>query len=413
MQKLAIVGGGISGLSLAYYLQNDFEISVFEKEKWGGKAYSKKIKDYLFEEGVNGFLSNSPKTLELCEEIGIKPLKANENSKIRYIYDNKLIKIPVKPFDFLFSDIMSFSGKIRILKEFFIKPVCDREESVEQFANRRLGREFTQKMMVPMLAGIYASTPEKTSMNAAFPKLKKIECQYGSLFKGMIKLKRGGQPSGELHSFEWGMSEFIEKLKEKTKANFLKKEIKEIDELKNFDKIVIATESFNAAKILKKYEKLSFLLSKIEYNPVAIVGFDFDNITPVSFGILTTKEKTLGILMDKYIFPHRNGIRLMLGGARFPEIKDLSEEEIIEIAKKDIYKIIKNANPKITWVKLHKKAIANYSMGHQDLVREIMNEAKKFNIYLTGNAYNGVSFNDCIKNSYELAKEIKNEKNFH
>ena len=413
MQKLAIVGGGISGLSLAYYLQNDFEITVFEKDKWGGKAYTQKVGDYLFEEGVNGFLSNSPKTLELCEKIGIKPLKANENSKIRYIYDDKLVKIPVKLVDFLFSNIMTFKGKLRILKEFFIKPVCDREESVAQFANRRLGVEFTKKMMVPMLAGIYASTPEKTSMNAAFPKLKKIECEYGSLFKGMIKLKRGGQPSGELHSFEWGMSEFIDKLKEKTKANFLKKEIKEIDELKDFDKIVIATESFNAAEILKKYEKLSSLLSKIEYNPVAIVGFDFDSITPVSFGILTTKEKTLGILMDKYIFPHRNGIRLMLGGARFSEIKNLSEEAIIEIAKKDIYKIIKNANPKVTWIKMHKNAIANYSMGHQNLVNEIMSEAKKFNIYLTGNAYNGVSFNDCIKNSYELAKEIKNEKISH
>jgi len=411
MQKLAIVGGGISGLSLAYYLQNDFDITVFEKEKWGGKAYTEKVGNYLMEEGVNGFLSNSPKTLELCEEIGIKPIKANENSKIRYIYDDKLIKIPTKPVDFLFSEIISFKGKIRILKEFFIKPVCDKEESVEEFANRRLGEEFTQKMMVPMLAGIYASTPEKTSMNAAFPKLKKIECEYGSLFKGMIKLKRGGQPTGELHSFEYGMSEFIDKLKEKTKANFIKKEIKDIDELKEFNKIVIATQSFEAAKILKKYEKLSSLLSKIEYNPVAIVGFDFDSITPISFGILTTKEKTLGILMDKYIFPNRNGIRLMIGGARFPEIKDMDEEEIIEIAKKDIYKIIKNANPKMTWIKLHKNAIANYSLGHQNLVKEIMNEAKKFNIHLIGNAYNGVSFNDCIKNSFELARELKNEKN--
>jgi len=410
MQKLAIVGGGISGLSLAYYLQDSFEITVFEKEKWGGKAYTAKVGNYLMEEGVNGFLSNSPKTLELCEEIGIKPVKANENSKIRYIYDDKLIKIPVKPVDFLFSDIMSFKGKVRILKEFFIKPVCDREESVEEFATRRFGGEFTQKMMVPMLAGIYASTPEKTSMNAAFPKLKNIECQYGSLFKGMIKLKRGGQPSGELHSFEYGMSEFIEKLKEKTDAKFVKKEIEDIDELKDFDKIVIATESFEAAKILKKYEELSALLSKIEYNPVAIVGFDFDTVTPVGFGILTIKEKTLGVLMDKYIFPNRNGIRLMIGGARFPEIKEMSEEEIIETAKKDVYKILKNANPKITWIKVHKNAIANYSLGHQKLVKKIIDEAKKLNIYLTGNAYNGISFNDCIKNSFKLAKELKNEK---
>jgi oxygen-dependent protoporphyrinogen oxidase len=407
MQKLAIVGGGISGLSLAYYLQNDYDVSVFEKDKWGGKAYTQKVGDYLMEEGVNGFLSNSPKTLELCEEIGIKPIKANENSKIRYIYDNKLIEIPLKPLDFLKSDILSFKGKLRVAMEFFVEPICDKEETVEEFATRRLGKEFTRRMMTPMLAGIYASTPAKTSMNAAFPKLKKIECEYGSLFKGMIKLRRGGQPSGELHSFEYGMSEFIEKLKEKTKANFIKKEIKDIDELKDFDKVVIATEAFVAADILKKYEKLSSLLKKIEYNPVAIVGFDYEKIEPVCFGILTVEDRTLGILMDKYIFPNRNGVRAMVGGARWSEVKDLDEESIIEIAKGDIEKITGAKNPKLTWIKLHKNAIPNYSLGHQKLVSEIFDEAQKVGVYLHGNAYKGVSFNDCIKNSYELAQKLK------
>ncbi len=366
------------------------------------------MENYLFEEGVNGFLSNSPKTMELCKEIGINPVKANENAKKRYIYDDKLIEIPLKPLDFLKSDIMSLSGKLRILKEFFVKPKCV-EESVEEFATRRLGKEFMQKMMVPMLAGIYASTPEITSMNAAFPKLKKIECEYGSLFKGMMKLKRGGQPSGELHSFEYGMSEFINRLKEKTKANFIKKEISDIDELKDFDKIVLATPAYESAKILQKYDKLSNLLSKIDYNPVAIVGFDFETIKPVGFGILTIKEKSLGVLMDKYIFPNRNGVRVMAGGARFPEIKEMDEEEIIELAKKDIEKITGAKNPKITWLKLHKKAIPNYSLGHQNLIKEIFEEAKKAGIILTGNAYKGVSFNDCIKNSYELSQQIKED----
>jgi len=405
--KLAIVGGGISGLSLAYYLQDVFDVTVFEKEKWGGKAYTARVGEYLMEEGVNGFLSNSPKTMELCEEIGIKPIKANDNSKIRYIYDKRLIKIPLKPLDFITSDILSWKGKFDVAMEFFRKPVCDREETVAVFATRRLGAEFKRRMMTPMLAGIYASTPEITSMNAAFPKLKKIECEYGSLFKGMIKLKRGGQPTGELHSFEHGMSEMIEKLKEKTKAQFIQKEIKDIDELKDFDKVVIATPAYNAAEILQKFERLSSLLKEIPYNPVAIVGFDYESISPVCFGILTVEHKTLGILMDKYIFPNRNGIRVMVGGARYSDIKDMREEEIIDIAEKDLYEIIKNANPKIKWIKMHKNAIPNYSLGHQKLVENIMNEAEKANVYLTGNAYKGVSFNDCIKNSFELAERIK------
>ncbi len=409
MKKLAIIGGGISGLSLAYLLQDNFEVSVFEKEKWGGKAYTQRVDDYLFEEGVNGFLSNQPKTLELCESIGITPIKANENSKKRYIYDDKLIEIPTKPIKFLTSPIMSLKGKLRILMEFFVEPICDREESVKDFAIRRLGKEFYEKMMIPMLAGIYASTPEITSMNAAFPKLKKVECEYGSLFKGMIKLKRGGEPSGELHSFNFGMSEMIDALKRATKATFEKKEIKDIEDLNGFDKIVVATESFNAAKILKRYKKLSDLLEKIKFNPVAIVGLDYENIKPVGFGILTIKEKALGILMDKYIFPNRNGIRVMLGGARFPEIKDMNENEIIDLAIREVEKITGAKNPKITWCKLHKKAIANYSLGHQKLVDEIFEESEKEGIYLHGNSYKGISFNDCIKNSYELAQKIIRE----
>lgn len=409
MQKLAIVGGGISGLSLAYYLQNDYEVTVFEREKWGGKAYTQKVKNYLLEEGVNGFLNNSPKTLELCEAIGITPIKANENSKIRYIYDDKLYQIPLKPIDFIKSDILSFFGKLRVAMEFFVEPICDREETVAEFATRRLGKEFNRRMMTPMLAGIYASTPEKTSMNAAFPKLKKIECEYGSLFKGMMKLKKGGQPTGELHSFEWGMSEFIDTLIAKTKANFVEKEIIDIDDLEEFDKVVIATPAYSAADILAKYEKLSRLLKKIEYNPVAIVGFDYDEIKPVCFGILTVEDKSLGILMDKYIFPNRNAIRVMVGGARYPEIKNLSEYEIIEIAKKDVEKITGASKPNFTWIKMHKNAIPNYSLGHIELVDEIMKEAEKVGVYLAGNAYRGVSFNDCIKNSFELAQRLKEE----
>jgi oxygen-dependent protoporphyrinogen oxidase len=404
--KIAIVGGGISGLSLAYYLQNEFDVTVFEKDKWGGKARSVIVDGALFEEGVNGFLNNSLTTLELAKEIGITPIKANENAKKRFIYDDKLISLPSSLIGFIKSDILSLKAKIRILKEFFIKPEC-KEESVAEFATRRLGKEFNDKMMVPMVAGIYASTPNELSMNAAFKKLKDIECKYGSLFKGMIKLKRGGTPTGELHSFKNGMSEFIEKLKSSTKANFIKKEITSLKELKDFDKIILATPAYESAKLVDG--KLKELLQKIKYNPVAVVGFKAD-VEPKGFGVLTLKEKTLGILMDKYVFENRNGIRCMVGGARFREIENLSKDEIIEIVKKDLKKII-NLEPEIIFFKLHKKAIPNYSLAHQELVEEIMKEAKKVGIYLTGNAYNGVSFNESIANSFNLAQEIKGEKN--
>jgi oxygen-dependent protoporphyrinogen oxidase len=99
----------------------------------------------------------------------------------------------------------------------------------------------------------------------------------------------------------------------------------------------------------------------------------------------------------------------MLGGARYPEIRDMSEEEIIEKAKEDVEKITGAKNPKFKWIKVHKNAIPNYSLGHQKLIDEIFKEAEKLGIILHSNAYNGVSFNDCIKNSYNLAEKLRKE----
>jgi len=405
--KIAVVGAGISGLTTAYYLQKfGFKVDVFEKNKIGGKANTIKKEKFLFEEGVNGFLDNSPETLELCEDIGIKTVRANENSKIRYIFDDKLYKLPSGAKDFIFGDILPWSAKIRLFKEFFIKPEPKDDESVADFVTRRLGSFFTERFMRPMTAGIYASTPESLSINAAFPKIANLEKEYGGMFKGMMKKKKGGNPSGELTSFEYGMSEMINKLA--SHLNIIKKEITSLDELSEYDKIILSTPAYNAAQIVeKKYPTLAKELNKIEYTPVAIVGFSGD-IKPISFGILTTHLNTLGILMDKYIFPNRNGIRMMVGGKRFEKIREMNQEEIVEMVTKDVEKIIGKNDLKFEFFKMWNNAIPNYKVGHLGIVKNVMNEANKIdNLYLNSNAYKGVSFNDCIKNSKALAVSLK------
>ena len=408
--KIAIVGAGISGLTTAYYLQKfGYEVDIFEKEKIGGKANTIKKENFLFEEGVNGFLDNVPETLELCKDIEIKTIRANQNSKIRYIFDDKLYRLPSGPKDFIFGDILPWSAKIRMFKEFFIPANPKEDESVANFTTRRLGKFFTERFMRPMTAGIYASTPESLSINAAFPKIANLEKEYGGLFRGMLKKKKGGNPAGELTSFEYGMSEMIEKLA--TNLNIIKKEITSLDELNEYDKIILSTPAYDTAKIVEKqYPILAKYLKEIEYTPVAIVGFSGD-LSPKGFGILTTHLNTLGILMDKYIFPNRNGIRVMVGGKRFEKIRDMSEKEIVEMVNKDIQKIIGKNDLKFEFFKMWHNAIPNYKVGHLGIVKNIMNEVNKIdNLYLNSNAYKGVSFNDCIKNSKNLAIKIESEK---
>ena len=400
--KVAIVGAGISGLTTAYYLQkNGISVDIYEKSHIGGKAHTIKQGEFLFEEGVNGFLDNVPETLELCNELNIPTLRANQNSKIRYIYDDKLYKLPSSAKDFLFGDILPFSAKLRMFKEFFIPANPQEDETVESFTNRRLGEFFTHRFMKPMTAGIYGSTPDKLSINAAFSKIANLEKEYGGLFKGMMKKKKGGNPSGELTSFEYGISQMIDKLAQN--LNIINQEISSLEELKGYDKIILSTPAYEASKIVSsKYPTLANYLNKIEYTPIAIVGFSGD-IEPVSFGILTTNLRTLGILMDKYIFPNRGGIRAMVGGQRYKDILNMTKEEIINSTLKDIEKIVGKNNLKVEFFKLHEKGIPNYNVGHLQNVKNILQEAKKHNIYLNSNAYKGVSFNDCIKNSKELA----------
>jgi len=408
--KIAIVGGGISGLATAYYLQKfGFDVDVFEKNRVGGKAFTFKKDEYLFEEGVNGFLNNSPQTLELCEDLGIQTIQANENSKIRYVFDDKLYKLPASAKDFLLSDILPIKEKLRMFAEIFIPANPQEDESVASFTNRRLGEFFTQRFMKPMTAGIYASTPESLSINAAFPKIANLEKEYGGLFRGMIKKKKGGNPSGELTSFEYGMSEMIEKLA--SNLNIINKEITSLNELDSYDKVILSTPAFDSAKIVQnRYPKLAEYLNQIEYTPIAIIGFSGE-IEPKSFGILTTQLNTLGILMDKYIFPNRNGIRIMVGGKRFEKIREMSPEEIIQMSLEDIEKIIGENDLNVEFFKLWKNGIPNYKVGHLDIVKNIAKEINQIeNLYLNSNAYKGVSFNDCIKNSKELAVSINYQK---
>jgi oxygen-dependent protoporphyrinogen oxidase len=405
-RKVAIVGGGISGLTAGFYLQREFEVTIFEKEKWGGKAFTRKVGEYLFEEGVNGFLNNTPETLQLCEDVGIEPIPANENSKKRFIYDRgRLYQLPNSPLEFLTSPILSWRGKIRVAGEFFVSRNC-KDETIEEFALRRLGKEFTRRFITPMVAGIYGATPAQLSVSNAFPRIKEVECKYGSLIKGMIKLGKGGTPAGELHSFPRGVSQLVEGIISKTSGNFVLKEIESLEELKGFDEVILATPAYATGEILKKYPRISKLLKSIPYNPIGVVGLDYEKIEPEGFGILTADSPTLGVLMDKYIFPARNGVRVMVGGGRFPEIAQKSLEEVIEMGEKGVAEITGATKPKIRWGVLHKNGIPVYGLHHRELVAQIEEEALKIGVHLLGNWKGGVSFNDCIRNGKRLAEKL-------
>ncbi|MCF6173479.1 MAG: protoporphyrinogen oxidase [Campylobacteraceae bacterium] len=438
--KIAIVGGGISGLATAFYIKKEkqeVEITLFEKEEsLGGKMMTHEVEGFLFEEGSNGFLSNKPDTLELVKESGNENLllRSSDDARVRFIYKDALHRLPESVGAFLKTPLLSFFGKLRVAGEIFIPAKKDdSDETLQSFGYRRVGREMTDTFLDPMVAGIFASAPDKISVNSAFPAVVKLEIEHGGLFKGMMKKKKKeAGPGGVLMSFKGGVSSFINSLADcmdieiKTGIsieNLSKDEngyqLKAQGSIKEFDMIILSTPAYESAKILSDIdEKLSKMLSDIEYSPISVVGLGYNQLSHAlqGFGLLTTsssKKDVLGVLWDSSIFLDRapeskKALRVMVGGQRNQDLALKNEEELKNIAIKGVEETmgIKEL-PDISYIKKWERGIPNYRVGHlekMDKLFEKLNEHK--GLYLSSNAYFGVGLNDCVANSKKVAKEI-------
>ncbi len=438
--NIAIIGGGISGLTTAFYIKQfkpEAKITLFEKEDYlGGKMHTVNKNGFLIEEGSNGFLSNKPDTLELVKLSGLENLllRSSDNARKRYIFHKSLEILPESAMAFIKTPLLSIKGKLRVLGE-IVAPAKkdDSDESLQDFGYRRVGKEMTDVFLDAMVAGIYASTPEKISAPAAFPAVVKLEREYGSLFKGMIaKKKKEAGPGGILMSFKGGVSTFIEQLETKIDMKIIKnKEIQEVqknengfkvisDELEmDFDKVILCSSAYDSAKMLQNLSPIiSKKLFEIEYSPVSIIGLGYDALEHDlnGFGLLTTskaKKEILGILWDSSIFFDRAKkgkklLRVMIGGQRNPNLALKNEDELIKIAINGVKEIMNiDIKPNVVYVKKHVKAIPNYKVGHLANIKIIFDKLKDINgLFLNSNAYHGVGLNDCVSNSKKCAKTV-------
>lgn len=450
MDRIVIVGGGISGLSLAYaLLESDpsADVVVFESGKRpGGKIWTEKVNGFLCEGGVNGFLDNRPKTLELASKLLINPLRSSDAARKRYVFsEGKLNILPESPVSFLSSNLLSLYGRLRVMYEFFAPRGRIDNETLADFARRRLGKEAYEKLIDPMASGIYAGNPESLSLKSCFPKIFNLEEKYGSLIKGMIKLQReakksgnqkvGAGPGGTLTSFHDGMGMMIDSLK-----GYLKERLRAGSKVVSVERknkgyavslsdgmvveteiLVIASPAYSASEILKNLDRhLSSVLSEIPYPSVAVVCFGYRKERIANkldgFGFLIPyKEcrKILGSLWDSSIFPGRAPagyalLRSMVGGARASELAMQDDGRLIDIVAEELGHIMDiKVHPDFVKIYRHEKAIPQYNIGHDRKLKAVDEMLLKYkNLYLTGNAYRGIGVNDCIENSYKLAETI-------
>ena len=456
--KVVIIGAGISGLTTAYALlartqntehRTQIDITVYEADsRPGGKIWSDKTDGFLCEKGVNGFLDNKPKTLQLCDYLGLEPLKSSDNARRRFIFSKgKLNQLSESPLSFLKSDLISWHGKLRIIYE-LIAPKGPEDETVADFVIRRLGKESLEKLIDPMCSGIFAGDPYKMSIKHCFPRIKELEQNYGSLIRAMIKLQKekkklqthekvSAAPTGNLTSFYNGAQtitdELAERLGERIKFGVSVKGLEKDGSrykvhtsqgIDSADIIILASPAHASSEIMRDFNiKLSKVLSEIPYAPVSVVCFGYKREKVLhslqGFGFLiphTEGKKILGTLWDSSIFPNRAPegyvlLRNMIGGAKSPELAMLDDNAIIGAVFDELMSIISlRGEPDMVRIYRWEKAIPQYVMGHGDRLKFIDESLKSYHgLYLTGNSYRGIGMNDCIENAYKLAEQISSE----
>jgi oxygen-dependent protoporphyrinogen oxidase len=449
--RVIVVGAGVAGLATAWLIaerarqsERPLQLRVFESRSVaGGSTRTDQQDGFLCEWGPNGFLDNEPATLKLVEQLGLtdRLQRSSDASAHRFIFHGgRLREVPSSPPAFLKSDIVPLPAKLRMAGELFVaRGPADDDESVYDFGCRRLGPEFANLLLDPMVTGIFAGDVRQLSLRAVFPKMAEMEQTYGGLFRALFAktwhAKLGGTPTGgpggprgTLHTFRDGMGELTTTLADQLgDAVELEAAVRAVERqddgfvvhtqhgLHPADAVVIACPSYAAASMVAGLSpNTARALDDIWHAPVDVVCFGFgaqDLRRPVDgFGVLIPRTegiRTLGTLLSDRIFPGQAPegqrlLRTLIGGAHDPSIGKLSLDDLEATVERDLDQLFGLDRPPCFRRSFrHAQGIAQYTIGHLDRVaRTERLEEEHRGLYFTGASYRGVSVNGCIKDAF-------------
>jgi oxygen-dependent protoporphyrinogen oxidase len=453
MHRVIIVGGGISGLTtgweLLYRGLPPEHLLVLEADsRPGGNIRTNGVEEFLVEEGPNGFLDNSPPTLDLVRRLGIENrlLPSRESASLRFIFRNgRLHSVPMSPPALLGSGLLSVPGKLRIFLEPFIPKGGTPQESVFDFAARRIGKESATILVDSMVSGVFAGDARNLELRAAFPRMADLEARYGGLVKAMLALRRekkasgGGGPAGpggRLTSFRDGMEELPRVLSSRlgtslrtearvervTKASDCGYQVElEGGEKIEAETVVLACPSSVASSLTQGMNpKLASELGEIPAASIAVVANayrpeDLDEI-PWGFGFLVPRTegvRILGSLWTSSIWEHRSPenrvlLRTMVGGAHDPAAVDLDDETLRAIVAQGLEETMGlKARPVLSWIYRYSRGIAQYPPGHtarRARIEEILQSYP--GLLVSGSSYGGISVNHCVAEAPQIADRV-------
>ena len=471
-RKVLIVGAGISGLATAEAIIRrstaagaPVDVELLEAASVpGGKIRSSVDNGFVVETGPHGFLDKEPKMFQLIDRLGLRDemIPADLSSARRFIVRaEKMRELPSSPASFLWSDILPLTGKLRMAMEPFAGgPPTDVEESVWEFAARRIGRQAADVLVDAMVTGIYGGDPKVLSLRAAFPRMFELETAHGSLIRAQMAVSRErrrqkqlaapgipvpkqttGAPAGTLHSFRRGLGTLTDALAANLKIHYDHAvdrverlngtagaggefELKTSQGAMAADAVVLTAPCRQMIDMMGHWnEGMATALSEIPYAAVHVVVHAFRaKAVPQGrlhgFGFLipgTEERDLLGSIWASSVFPPHvpEGtvmFRSMVGGYRRPDLGAASDETLIDRVRAELSEFCgldPKEEPLLQRVIRWDEAIPQYTQGHLERVAAADRfQAEYPGLYLSGNGLRGVAMLNCVAEGDRVAEQV-------
>lgn len=451
--SVLIVGGGISGLSAAWFLhQRGIAVKVLEAAPAvGGTITTKRDEGRLVELGPNSTLQKPGEEDalgRLIASLGLtdRLLEAAPDAKRRFVMKRaKLAALPTSPTAFLATSIFSWKAKLRLLLEPFIGK-AKTEETIARFVTRRLGKEFLDYAIEPFISGVYAGDPERLSVRAAVPKIYSLERDHGSLIRGAIArgkaakaARTGGAPAGRMVSFDAGMGLLPQTIAEQLPEGSVVTgaEVSRLGRVGDdwtaqwwadgaaeevrAENLVMAVPAKPAADLLRPlFPEASKKLDAIPYAPICSValGYDREKVGhPLNgFGYLIPRRegyRLLGGLFSTTLFPGRAPegqalVTAFIGGAMDREILELPDEAVIGQVAHDLADALEiEGSENYVSLTRYERAIPQYELGHLEKLAAFDKALEHLpGLHFRCNWRDGISVGDCVLNAEKLAARI-------